>query len=568
MISGKRKKLLFVLTLLVSVLLVSLQQVNAQDLSDLKNAKPFAITGNVGVNTSFYSVSGIPDRQAPFAYGVNANATMTLYGIAMPFSFTWYNNNKAGFHQPFNQFGISPTYKWLTLHLGYRNLSFSEFTLSGYTFLGAGVEAKPGKFRLGAMYGKFNQNSVYNLAMADSLPRMTRTGWATKVGYGTDKRFIDLSFLRIGDNTKNYDPANTDPAIPTPEQNLALGLTSRFDITDKLTFKFDGSYSFYTFNRTISASQPSDDVLLRLAGNFMRVNHTSEYFKAFKTSLSYRFTPATVTGIEYRRVDPGFRSMGSYFFNNDIEHITLNQSLALLKNKMNLRGSLGVQHDNLNGAKENTALRLIGAVTANYNISENWGVDASFNNFSTNQRAFKTTTHDTLLIYQVNKSYTLSPRFLKASEKSSHMVMLNLNMSGLEDKNRATSDMTETDTWMAMLIYNLGLPALKLNISAGLNYTMMTNKNFENRLAGGNLNISKSLLSDRLSLSLNNSGMVNKVNSDSGLIINSALGAAYRIHEKHSLSLNLNFISNQFADGSVIPSFNELRGDFGYVFTF
>jgi len=568
MAPDKRKiPLIFLLALLIMSLIL-IQHVSAQDLSDLKNTKPFAITGNVGVNTSFYSVSGIPDRQAPFAYGVNASATMTLYGIAMPFSFSWYNNNKAGFHQPFNQFGISPTYKWLTLHLGYRNLSFSEFTLSGYTFLGAGVEAKPGKFRLGAMYGKFNQNSVYNLAMADSLPRMTRTGWAAKVGYGTDKRFVDLSVLRIGDNTKNYDPANTDPAIPAPEQNLALGLTSHFDITDKLIFKFDGSYSFYTFNRTITASQPSDDGLLRLAGNFMRVNYTSEYFKAFKTSLSYRFTQATVTGIEYRRIDPGFRSMGSYFFNNDIEHITLNQSLALLKNKMNLRGSLGVQHDNLNGAKENTALRLIGAFTANYNISQNWAVDASFTNFSTNQRAFKTTTHDTLLIYQVNKSFTLSPRFLKASEKSSHMVMLNLNMSGLEDKNRATSDMTETDTWMAMLIYNLGLPALKLNISAGLNYTMMTNKNFENRLAGGNLNISKSLLSDRLSLSLNNSAMMNRINSDSGFIINSALGAAYRLHEKHSLTLNLNFISNQFADGSAIPSFNELRGDFGYVFTF
>ena len=192
MAPDKRKiPLIFLLALLIMSFIL-IQHVSAQDLSDLKNTKPFAITGNVGVNTSFYSVSGIPDRQAPFAYGVNASATMTLFGIAMPFSFSWYNNNKAGFHQPFNQFGISPTYKWLTLHLGYRNLSFSEFTLSGYTFLGAGVEAKPGKFRLGAMYGKFNQNSVYNLAMADSLPRMTRTGWAAKVGYGTDKRFVDL----------------------------------------------------------------------------------------------------------------------------------------------------------------------------------------------------------------------------------------------------------------------------------------------------------------------------------------------------------------------------------------
>ncbi len=559
----KRDKFLCLLLVLFTTTLV-----RAQELSGLKNAIPFSISGSIGLSSSFYSVSGIPGRQAPFAYGINSSATMTVYGIAMPFSFTWFNNSKAGFSQPFNQFGISPKYKWLTLHLGYRNLSFSEFTLSGYTFLGAGIEANPGKFRIGAMYGRFNQNSVHDLTMADSLPKMTRTGWAAKLGYGTDKRFVDLSVLRIGDDPKGYDTLNTEPEIRAPEQNIALGLTSRFDITEKLTFKFDGSYSFYTFNRAYAATEITGDGLLRLAGNFIRVNSTSEYFKAFRTSLSYRFSQGTVTGIEYRRIDPGFRSMGSYFFNNDIEHITLNQSLALLKNKLNLRGSLGVQRDNLKGAKENTALRIIGSLTGNYNINQHWAVDATFNNYSTNQRAFRTTTDHSLLIYQVNRTITLTPRYMTAGERMSHMAMLNLNVTALEDKNQTTSDMTGTDTYMAMLIYNLGLPQLKMNISAGPNYTLMLNKNFENRLAGGNINISKTLLQDQLSLGLNNNLMTNRINSESGLILNSALTAAWRFHPKHSLSLNLNLISNRFAEGSVVPSYHEIRGDFGYAFTF
>ncbi len=563
MANMKRDKLLCLLLVLITSTLV-----RAQELSGLKNAIPFSISGSIGLSSSFYSVSGIPGRQAPFAYGINSSATMTVYGIAMPFSFTWFNNSKAGFSQPFNQFGISPKYKWLTLHLGYRNLSFSEFTLSGYTFLGAGIEASPGKFRIGAMYGRFNQNSVHDLTMADSLPKMTRTGWAAKLGYGTDKRFVDLSVLRIGDDPKGYDTLNTEPEIRPPEQNIALGLTSRFDITEKLTFKFDGSYSFYTFNRAYAATEISGDGLLRLAGNFIRVNSTSEYFKAFRTSLSYRFSQGTVTAIEYRRIDPGFRSMGSYFFNNDIEHITLNQSLALLKNKLNLRGSLGVQRDNLKGAKENTSLRIIGSLTGNYNINQHWAVDATFNNYSTNQRAFRTTTDHSLLIYQVNRTVTLTPRYMTAGERMSHMAMLNLNVTALEDKNQTTSDMTGTDTYMAMLIYNLGFPQLKMNISAGLNYTLMLNKNFENRLAGGNINISKILLQDQLSLGLNNNLMTNRINSESGLILNSALTAAWRFHPKHSLSLNLNLISNRFAEGSVVPSYHEIRGDFGYAFTF
>lgn len=551
------------------LLLLAAYALPAQDLSDLKNVKPFAISGSIGLNSSFYSVSGIPERQAPFAYGINANATITVYGISMPFSFAWFNNNKKGsFSQPFNRFGISPTYKWLTVHLGYRNLSFSEFTLNGYTFLGAGVEAKPGKFRLGAVYGKFNQNSSFNLAMADSIPKMTRMGWAAKVGYGTENRFVDLSVLRIGDNPKNFDPSKIKDGMSTPEQNIAFGLTSRFEITPQLMFTFDGSYSFYTQDRTVAESDSVGDPMLRFAGNFITVNNTSTYFKAFKTSLNYRFTPTIVSGIEYRRIDPGFRSMGSYFFNNDVQHITLNQTLGLMENKLNLRGSLGIQSDNLNGEKANTAKRVIGSLSGSYNINQHWGIDGSFSNFSTNQRAYKQTATDTLRIYQINRTISLSPRYVKATETRSHMVMLNLNYTTLDDKNKKTADMTDTDTYMAMLMYNLGFPALKMNVSAGANYTMMTNKNFENVLIGGNLNLSKTLFEDKLSLNWSNNVMSNTINDDNGLIINSALNAAYRFHPKHSLSLNFNVINNRFAEAATVPSYNEIRGDIGYVFTF
>jgi hypothetical protein len=550
-------------------LLLVAYALQGQELSDLKNAKPFDISGSIGLTSSFYNVSGIPERQAPFAYGINANATLTVYGISMPFSFTWFNNNKKGnFSQPFNQFGISPTYKWLTVHLGYRNLSFSEFTLNGYTFLGAGVEAKPGKFRLGAVYGKFNQNSTFNLAMADSIPKMTRMGWATKVGYGTDNRFVDLSVLRIGDDPKNFDPSKIKAGGGTPEQNIAFGLTSRFEIIPQLMFTFDGSYSFYTNDRTVAESDSIGDSMLKFAGNFITVNNTSAYFKAFKTGLNYRFTPTIVSGIEFRRVDPGFRSMGSYFFNNDVQHVTFNQTLGLLENKLNLRGSLGIQSDNLNGEKANTAKRVIGSLSGSYNIDQNWGIDGSFSNFSTNQQAYRQSVTDTLRIFQVNRTISLSPRYMKATEKLSHMVMLNLNMSTLDDKNKHTADMTDTDTYMAMLMYNLGLPALRMNVSAGLNYTMMTNKHFENVLAGGNLNVSKTFLEDKLSLNWGNNVMSNTINDDSGLIINSALNAAYRFHPKHSLSLNFNVINNRFAEGATVPSYNEIRGDIGYVFTF
>lgn len=57
--------------------------------------------------------------------------------------------------------------------------------------------------------------------MADSIPKLTRTGWATKIGYGTNDRFVDISMLRIGDNPKNFVDSLGKLGQPTPAQNLA-----------------------------------------------------------------------------------------------------------------------------------------------------------------------------------------------------------------------------------------------------------------------------------------------------------------------------------------------------------
>ncbi len=551
-------------TILFLITAVVLQ---GQSLTDLKNTKPFAVNGSLGLNTAFYNASGIPDRQTPFAFGLNANATLTVYGISMPFSFTWYSNEKAGFHQPFNQFGISPTYKWLTLHLGYRNVSFSEFTLNGHTFLGAGLEARPGKFRLAAVYGKFNETSQYDLLMADSIPKLTRLGWAGKIGYGTEKTFVDLSVLRIGDNKKNFVPSD-NPEYPVPAQNIALGLTSRISITSKLIFSVDGSVSFLTPNSTLGTSDTINDRLMLYASNLISINETSQRFSAVKTSLSYSFSRNVSSAIEYRRIDPGYQSMGSYFFNNDLEQVTFNQTFSILENKIRARGSIGMQRDNLDGSKNSTSRRMIGALSGNYTIDENWAVDLSYNNFSTNQKAVKNIADNSLMVYQVNHSLLLSPRFMKASQSFSHMVMLNLNWMMLNDKNEQTSEMTDTDTKVAMLMYSMGMLKQKINISLGANYTNMVNQNYTNQLAGGTLGVSSSLLKDKLTLNWNNACMINRLNGEDGIILNTALNSNYRFLPKHSVTFNLNWIKNSFADTSVIPSYNETRGDLGYAFTF
>jgi len=540
----------------------------AQDFTNIKNAKPFSINGNIGVNSVFYNANGMAGRQAPFSYGFNANATASLYGVvSLPFSFVWYNQQQSNFNYPsFNRFGISPKYKWITGHFGHRSMSFSEYTLNGHTFLGAGVDLTPGKFRLSAMYGKFDQNSYNDPYMADSIPRFTRRGWAVKAGYGTDKSFVDVSILRIGDDTKNYRPPE-NPTDRTPVENLAMGVTTKVAITQKLSFSFDGAISVLTKNA-------GDPDLLNLTGfgtsivkNLITVNMSSAYYTAFKTSLAYRFTDRVGAGVEYRRVDPEYQSLGAYFCNNDLEVYSFNANAGLLNNKLMLRGSLGIQRDNLGNTKKHTSGRTVGSFAGTYNISQNVGIDANYSNFSTNQRSGRSPLIDSLRLFQVNHTFSLMPRYTKVTASNSHFVMLNFSLMQLDDKNKRTAQQTETKTSIIALNYSLGFLKTRTNLTCGVNYTNLANNMYEGKMYSGSLGAAQSMLKDKLSLNWTNTIMLNKVGGNDGTTFNSYLSANYRPHPKHAFSLGVNYIKNTYSSKE-LPSFNEIRGELRYGYTF
>jgi hypothetical protein len=551
---------------LLLIILLSGTTLKAQDLSDLKDTKPVTFHGSVGAKMSLYGADGIQSRQDPFNYGFDVNATVSLYGIDMPFSFTWFNRNKS-YSQPFNQYGLSPKYKWITAHFGYRSVSFSDFTLSGHIFLGAGVEMTPGKWRIGALYGKFNQNSDYDPYKAKVIPQLTRKGWAIKIGYGTEKSFLDCSLLKIADNDKKYQPS-VDPDMPTPEQNFAVGLHGKATIIKNLTLEAEGAMSVLTNNSLSDAMKDKKDNWFSLASSFININQTSQHFSAFRSDLKWKINKSLTSGLEYKRIDPGYQSMGAYFFNTDLENININQSVLMLKNKMNLRGSLGLQHDNLDNSKKFTSRRTVGSVNMSYQISQKFGIDANYNNFTTNQKAGTMAIIDSLKLFQVNRSFSVTPRFMVANENHSHLIMFMYNNMALDDKNKKTASQTETNTTILNLTYSLGFIPEKLNITVSLNSTKLKNNLYQNTMSGVTAGINKMLASDKITLSWNNSFMINKINADSGTVINTTFTAGFHISKKQSINLSIYYTSNKFPNSLTTPSYNEYRGDFSYVYSF
>ncbi|MEP6612055.1 MAG: hypothetical protein ABJA76_09230, partial [Mucilaginibacter sp.] len=199
---------------------------NAQDIGNIGTQKPVTIQGTFGMGLGTYSSSGIDPREHSFNYLFSGTPIVTIYGVSFPFSIV-VSDQQRGFRQPFNQYGISPTYKWVTVHAGWQSIQWSPFTLAGYNFLGGGVEVNPGKLRFGFIYGRFNKAIEQDAQQPLSFqtPAYKRTGYSVKLGYGTERNHLDITMLNAKDdaNSLKSTPISTELA---PAENLVLGISS------------------------------------------------------------------------------------------------------------------------------------------------------------------------------------------------------------------------------------------------------------------------------------------------------------------------------------------------------
>ncbi|MEQ8338575.1 MAG: hypothetical protein RIA62_14560 [Cyclobacteriaceae bacterium] len=60
--------------------------------------------------------------------------------MAGAFLFIFLLGSNTSFQQPFNQYGMSPTYKNVTAHIGFRSMNFSRYSLAGHLFLVPGLK--------------------------------------------------------------------------------------------------------------------------------------------------------------------------------------------------------------------------------------------------------------------------------------------------------------------------------------------------------------------------------------------------------------------------------------------
>ena len=571
----------------------------AQNLDQVGGKDPLKITGGLSVNQIAYTASGLQSRREPYTMYLAGNLNFDLYGWSVPVSMS-YSNQQFAYQQPFNQYGLHPTYKWVTGHLGWASMSFSPYTLSGHLFRGAGVELNPeGGFHFSAMWGRLQQavdpviDSLANgtgsemaFSAAGLQAAYKRTGWGFKTGYGKEGHEINFSLFSAQDHTESVAGWVADSLDLLPEENLVMSLSGQTRILKKFTFNAEVATTALTRDRR---EDEADARGVFVATPFLfKATNTTEYYGAYKANVNYAGSFYTV-GMAYERVDPGYQTLGAYYFNNDIESISFTSNTALFSGKVNLGLNVGTQRDDLNDNKLSNMRRLATTINVNWVASDRLNLNAGINTFQTItnvrpqlQQISQLTPYDnldTLNFTQISRSANLNGNYqLNTSKDYRQSVSLNLGVQTAADEQGNETAFAGTQFYNANGSYTLALAKIGLNISAGANYSLNTIDTLRSSTLGPTLSLSKPLFDKKVKTSL--ALTHNRVNQQGELqntVWTARLGGSYAIQKKHALNLSLVALNraaldrgnnNLAAESTAARSFTEFTATLGYSYRF
>lgn len=557
----------------ILLLLIAAVQGIAQDVEKIAKEPPFSLSGSVGASLVGYSASGIPERREPFSWTLNGTITPTIYSLQLPIDFI-FSEQERDFRQPFNQFGISPRYKSLTGYFGYRSMTMSPYTLDGVTFLGAGVEFNPGKFRFAGMIGRLQRAVEEDTTQFYNIPAYQRDGYAVKIGFGSDESYFDVIWFHASDDSLSLKKAPTKNEL-YPAENSVLGLTLKTNITPELTLDADIAGSLHTRDlRAPLTDLDSSD--LDFFSSVQDIHNSTALNLASKAGLSFAI-PTFKIRAGYERVEPNFTSLGTWYLASDFERWTIAPTIDLFDNRLRLGGSLGIQHDNLLDTRFAETNRLIGSANIGWSPTDVFGIDANYINYSTDQSAGRVAINDSIRVRNVSQSATLAPRLLLQSETLNHFITVIGNYQEFSDLNAFTNAFTNSRGNNLSLIYNLTFVESAISVGFSALYGNTETGTLDVSTTGGTVNGSIGLLDNTLSVGASvgyTTTVTNALNmvtgqtdSFDGNVINLTANAGFRPTTEDQFTFTL-YRTQGTGTISASSDFNELTATLGYSRTF
>lgn len=400
---------------LIWIVIAFIQPLFAQDveksISDLRHRwteNPVMAGGSVGLNTNYYAAGHSGNIGIPFSYNVFGSVNIDILGIQAPLSI-FYTNKNTTFNLPSYRFiGISPEFRGHKLHLFDRTMDFSQYSFSGTAFTGVGYEGTFGKFFVKGMYGRLSKATVRDANVLNSLDNsFRRYGWGIGGGYKDDKQQYGIHLFQARDVPSSLTSEQQAGINPQAGSILVINGERKLGI---LNLKAEYAYNILTKN--LNNDLPfSGRSLFSVVPGWHPANSSTGQFNAFKSELNLKAGKANI-GLGYERIDPGYVSLGTLYFNNDIEIISLSAQTPLFKNRVQTQVRVGRQRNNLRRDQTNDASRLAVSGNINARLSRTMNLGVNFSNFSFNQKSYITVRPvielDTLVLTQNNLNTGIS----------------------------------------------------------------------------------------------------------------------------------------------------------------
>jgi hypothetical protein len=568
----KKKNLIF-FVFLFCVLNINAQSFNVGDFKNMfGKGKPLKLTGGFSAN-SVYNVGNPAIERDPFTYYLNGNINLNIYGqINLPFSFN-FTNSGASYNLPSspNRLSLHPTYKWITGHIGDVSMTFSPYTMNGHIFTGAGVELTPDGWEFGAMYGRLQKAVEYEESQPAFLPTYKRMGYGFKAGKTSEKYQIGLNVFGAKDQFSSlFSPP--DSLGVTPMQNLAGSFS--FVLKPVKFIEFSGEYGLSLITSDSRLSKEDQHGVL---GLWTGSNMSSTYYNALKFQMNY-VGETNRFGIGYERIDPEYKTLGAYYFTNDIENITVNGYQSLWDNKVNVSLSLGLEQDDLANNKASSTSRVVSSANITGTFSERVNMNLSYSNFQTytNLRSnFELINQeitmdklDTLNYVQLSQSLNMNMNVVtKKNEVQLHNFSMNMSYQDAANKQGGVYHPgSVTEMINASSSYTINFIKKGLSITGALNANNSRIQNGDSFTWGPTLGLNSQLFKKKVNLSGSasyNTAQLDGVQQSEVFLFR--LNSSYSPIKRHNITFAYTF---QWRSTPVLPESNNSLLTLGYTCNF
>jgi hypothetical protein len=571
-----KKPLLFFLSTFAVMSHVAL----SQNLEQIGVKKGVDLSGSLNINTVSYYAEGIDNRRDPFNWFTTGSLNVNLFGYSAPLSFSYSNTNKS-FAQPFNQFSFAPQYKWVKTYIGCNTMSFSPYTLSGHVFFGGGAELTPGKWRVSLMYGRLRK-------AVEPLPEDTlhytqasfkRMGYGIKLGYENNSNHVSLNVFSAQDDVNSLRFVLPESQI-TPQENVASSLSFRKTFLQRGFV--EAEYAISVMNADLRADAIESDSITSRSDNFLKnllpENPTSRYFDAINASVGYQGN-WYVLSVKYERISPEYQTLGAYYFNNDMENITVVPSVKLLKGTLNIAGNIGIQHSNLDHARAATTSRVVSSLNANYVPDATWNFGASYSNFTSytnirpQQDPFFQNKLDTLNFYQVSENMTGTIMRMLGGKDNPQSIMINMSYQQANDKADYEGGDQRSDFKSANVSYSYSLLPSNTTLAIAGNVYSNNAAGLQTVYWGPTVSATKSFLDKTLKASI--AATYNETSGDNldiSPVLSNRVNISYTPDVKegrtsHSFSMALSSLS-RLESTAQQSAYTEFTGTLNYTYNF